>query len=181
MIGAGVRERRKGEAKMPNLSFADVVCKMPKYLDELKACEPFAPDARGNLRRNCELLPKTKGVYCFYEGDKPLYVGRTDNINGRIPDHRQLANDHYQASFAFNIAKKDLEENHPDENVDGLSRDDLSENPTFDQAFTDAKTRVRKMSVRFVEIEDPIEQTIFEVYAHMELPTPPRFNSFANH
>ena len=166
---------------MPNRSFADVVKKMPEYLKGLKACEPFTPNERGDLRRNGELLPKTKGIYCFYEGDKPLYVGRTDNINGRIPDHRQPANDHYQASFAFNIAKKYLEENHPDEKVDGLSRGDLSEIPAFDRAFTNAKLRVRKMSVRFVEIEDPIEQTIFEVYAHMELVTPPRFNSFANH
>ena len=35
------------------------------------------------------------------------------------------------------------------------------------------------MKVRVVEIEDPIDQTIFEVYAHMELGT--KFNSFENH
>ena len=166
---------------MPNMSFDDVVKKMPEYLEGLKACKPFIPDGRGDLRRNGKPLPKVKVVYCFYEGDKPLYVGRTDNLNGRIPDHRQPANNHNLASFAFNIAKKDVEERHPNEKVDGLSRDDLSEMPIFDQAFTDAKERVREMSVRFVEIEDPIEQTIFEVYAHMELGTPPRFNNFGNH
>jgi len=35
------------------------------------------------------------------------------------------------------------------------------------------------MSVRAVEIKDPIVQTLFEVYAHMALRT--EFNDFDNH
>ena len=35
------------------------------------------------------------------------------------------------------------------------------------------------MGVRVVEIEDDIEQAIFEIYAHMELDTP--YNTFENH
>lgn len=166
---------------MPNMSFDDVVKKMPEYLKELKACEPFTPDERGNLRCDGKPLPKVKGIYCFYEGDKPLYVGRTDNLNDRIPDHRQRANPHDQATFAFNIAKKDFQESHPNEKADGLGAKTLAKNPVFTPFFKDAKERVRKMSVRFVRVEDPIEQTIFEVYAHMELGTSPRFNNFGTH
>ena len=171
---------------MPNISFNvvsfdDVVKKMPEYLKELKACEPFTPDERGNLRRNGEPLPKTKGVYCFYKGDKPLYIGRTDNIRNRVLAHRQAGSGQNQAAFAFNIAKEEFEKDHPRNDADSLTRDELAQDSDFAPLFTKAKACVREMSVRFVEIEDPIEQTIFEVYAHMELATPPRFNSFENH
>ncbi|WP_407309875.1 hypothetical protein [Desulfosporosinus sp. SB140] len=50
----------------------------------------------------------------------------------------------------------------------------------FVELFLNAKKRVSKMSVRAVEINDPIVQTIFEVYASMELKTD-EFNSFENH
>ena len=33
--------------------------------------------------------------------------------------------------------------------------------------FTAAKLRVRKMCVRAVEISDPVEQAVFEPYAHV--------------
>ena len=162
-------------------SFDDVVKKMPEYLQELRACEPFTPDERGYLRRNGEPLPKIKGVYCLYEGEKPLYIGRTDNIRNRVLAHRRAGNVNNQAAFAFNIAKEEFEKDHPRRDISGLTRKELERDGDFAPLFTKAKERVRKMSVRFVEIEDPIEQTIFEVYAHMELVTPPRFNSFENH
>lgn len=164
---------------MPNMSFDDMEKKLPEYLKELKACEPFTLDERGNLRRNDKPLPKVEGVYCFYEGDKPLYVGRTDNIRNRVLQQRRLGGRHNSAAFAFNIAKKDIGEDHPNEEVDGLKRGELSKNHVFDWLFTEAKMRVRKMSVRFVEIQDSNEQAIFEVYAHMKLGTP--FNDFSNH
>lgn len=162
---------------MPKPSFADIAKnKMPEYLKGLKACKPFTPDKLCNLRRDgkpLKPLPEAKGVYCFYEDDKPLYVGRTRNIRKRVLQHRRLSGRHNSAAFAFNIAKKEFEKNHP---CKDLSRAELSKNPIFDDIFTEAKKRVRKMSVRFVKIKDPIEQTVFEVYAHMELGTP--FNDF---
>lgn len=164
---------------MPNLSFADVVCKMPKYLDELKACKLATPDDDSDNFPS-DTLPsvkdQVKGIYCFYEGGKPLYVGRTRNIRKRVLQHRRLRGRHNSAAFAFNIAKKDFEENHSSEK---LSRVELSKDPEFDRLFTEAKERVRKMSVRFVEVKDPIEQTIFDVYAHIKLGTP--FNDFDTH
>ena len=165
---------------MPNLSFADVVCKMPEYLKGLENCELVAPDEHGNLPLGAP-PSKTEGIYCFYEGGKPLYVGRTRDLRFRVLEHRRPSGDHFTASFAFNIAKEEFEKRNPTEDVNGLSRKELSENPIFDILFTEAKERVRKMSVRFVKVEDPIEQTIFEVYAHMELGTSPRFNNFGTH
>ena len=65
---------------MSDNSFDDMVCKMREYLKGLGKCKPFTPDKHCNMRRNGRPLPETKGVYCFYEGDKALYIGRTRNI-----------------------------------------------------------------------------------------------------
>ena len=164
---------------MPNISCGDVLSKMPKYLDGLKDCRPFNRDEEGNLRCNGEShkpLPKTKGVYCFYEGDKALYVGRTNNIRKRVLQHCRPRGRHNSAAFAFKIAKKNFEEKNSGKK---LSRAELAKDPVFDRLFTEAKMRVRAMSVHFVEIQDSNEQAIFEVYAHIKLETP--FNDFDNH
>ena len=157
-----------------DMSFKDVVEKMRGYLKGLKNC-PLATPKSGNFPSDTlpSVKSRVKGVYCFYEDGKALYVGRTRNIRKRVLQHRRLRGRHNSAAFAFNIAKRDFEEDHQRKS---LSRVELSKNPTFDRLFTQAKERVRKMSVRYVEINDPIEQTVFEVYAHMKLGTP--FNDF---
>jgi hypothetical protein len=45
--------------------------------------------------------------------------------------------------------------------------------------FLHAKERVSRMTVRVIEITDPIEQTLFEVYAALALGTV--YNVFENH
>ncbi len=55
----------------------------------------------------------------------------------------------------------------------------LEEDPVFADLFAWAKKRVSQMSVRVIEIDHPIDQTIFEVYASMELKTP--YNDFDTH
>ena len=50
--------------------------------------------------------------------------------------------------------------------------------PEYDTFFDKSKERVRRMCVRAVEIEHPVEQAVFELYAHVKLETP--FNSFRN-
>jgi hypothetical protein len=51
--------------------------------------------------------------------------------------------------------------------------------PEFRELFWQAKARVSRMTVRVVEIADPIEQTVFEVYAALALGT--RYNDFETH
>ena len=158
---------------MANRSFDDVVCKMPEYLQTLKSRE-FAPDIDGNLPLG---LPNVPGIYCFYENGNPLYVGRSQTVRNRVLEHRRPSGDHYTSSFAFNIAKKDFGL----DRAGKMERQELQNDPEFETLFADAKKRVRKMSVRFVEIHNPIEQTVFEVCAHMELGTPEEFNNFNTH
>ncbi len=156
---------------MANRSFDEVVCKMPEYLQTLKSRE-FSPDISGNLPLGLRNAP---GIYCFYENGKPLYVGRSQTVRSRVLEHRRLSGDHYTSSFAFNIAKKEFGL----DRARGMMRRELEKDPEFAALFDAAKARVRRMSVRFVEIHDPIEQTIFEVCAHVELGT--EFNDFDTH
>ena len=156
---------------MQNASSGDVVGKMREHLKELKACKPFTPDERGNLRRDGKPLPKVKGVYCFYEGDKPVYVGMPQNIRARnnirdcVLGHRRPRGDKSTAPFAFELARKEFKKRRTDADVVPMRMDELPENSEFNRIFTKAKARVRKMSVRFVEIENPVEQAKFVNYA----------------
>ena len=160
---------------MASRSFDDVVGKMREYLDGLKDCEPFCIDGGDNLRREGAALPEIKGVYCFYENGEPLYVGRSRNIRNRVRQHRIQSSGHNAAQFAFNLAKKKFGL----DRAGNMKRRELENDSEFADLFADAKERVRKMSVRFVKIKDPIEQTVFEVYAHVKLDTP--FNDFETH
>jgi hypothetical protein len=52
------------------------------------------------------------------------------------------------------------------------------EEPEFSTAFTEAKARIRKMDVRFVEESDPTRQALLEIYVAVVLATP--YNDFDN-
>ena len=86
--------------------------------------------------------------------------------------------DHNQASFAFLLAREVAETEYPDIDL-RVSRKLLAADPRFAELFTDARTRVGSMTLRFVAIDDPELRTLFEVYAAVALGT--RYNSFDTH
>jgi hypothetical protein len=98
-------------------------------------------------------------------------------MKNRIKEHGRRGSDHNKAPFAFNIAKKEAEQRGI--NTD-ISRGELERDELFKDLFYQAKQRVSNMHLRFVEINNPIMQTLFEVYASIELKTT-EFNSFDNH
>ena len=147
--------------------------KMPMYMEKLGesgAISMYSMADRRALRRK---LPASKGIYVLYERGRPMYVGRSDNLADRLLEHGQPSGDSETATFAFNIAKQEIP------GATSVVRKDLQKDKDFQLLFDAAKERVRRMEVRVVGVADPIEQTIFEVYAHLELQTP--FNSFENH
>lgn len=83
-------------------------------------------------------------------------------------------NDRYTATFAFRLAKQGCEQLSA-----GRTDAELESHPKFKPVFMAAKNRVSKMKVQYVEIRDPIEQTLFEVYAAESLGT--KHNSFETH
>jgi len=146
-----------------------LVKRMPTLLKQLTS-QPLRPwNDRG-------ILPQ-KGVYVFYEDEKPIYVGRTNNMSGRLNRHCNQSSGHNTATFAFNIAKRAATKKGM--NV-RLTRSRLEVAPAFSKLFLQAKERVSKMAVRVIEINDPITQTLFEVYAVMCLNTR-EYNDFDTH
>ncbi len=144
---------------------------LPVLLNELIKMSPVHPTS----------IPKTiplKGVYLFTENGNHLYVGRTNNIRRRIQNHCRLSASHNQATFAFRVARSETNQHKASYRTEG-SRKQLEADPTFGLAFTSAKERIRNMNLRFVEINDPILQALFEIYASVMLKT--SFNDFENH
>ena len=135
----------------------------------------MAPVKPGSLPRHIS----TAGIYLLSEGDRHLYVGRSNNIRGRIERHCRLGATHRMAAFAFRLAREETGNIVASYKKGEGSRAGLMENEAFVHAFTAAKARIRAMDLRFVEESDPIRQTLLEVYVAVVLATP--YNDFDTH
>ena len=152
-----------------NKKFEELVGQMPVLLERLRS-SPL------KLSRSLGELPKS-GIYVFFERGRAIYVGRSRRMKDRIKEHGRPSSTHGSAPFAFNMAKKAAERKGIDTDK---PRDALAENDAFAKLFSDAKERVSKMSVRVIEVNDSIEQTLFEVYAAIDLETT-EYNDFDTH
>ena len=151
-----------------NEDFKKIVDKLPDLLSRL-INSPMKPwSDLGSVPR--------RGIYVFYENTKAIYVGRTNRMKDRIKEHGRPSSTHNSAPFAFNLAKRSGEEKGIDVSK---PRVELEKDQLFVPFFREAKERVSKMSVRVIEINDPVLQTIFEVYASIDLKT--EFNDFNTH
>ena len=181
----------KGEGTLLDREFDGIIDPMPDYLSKLENCPLIGMDTSkerrslGKRLRNAGIVTYDEkgnpldpaGIYVFYEDNKPQYVGRSDNLTARLLMHGRPSSGSEGATFAFILAKEACKIT--DSYHKSMSRPELEIDPDFKPLFDAAKERVRKMRVRAVGIQDPIEQTIFEVYAHLQLGTP--HNSFENH
>jgi len=114
---------------------------------------------------------KIPAVYLFSEGDLHLYVGRTNNLKQRLGNHCNPGSQHNQAVFAFKLARiatNNLEAIY----VGDGTRKALSVEAGFAKAFSAAKLQVGKMHLRYVRVDDQLEQTLLEIYTAKVLQTP---------
>jgi hypothetical protein len=109
-------------------------------------------------------IPERPGVYFFSEGVNPVYVGQSGNLRNRLRQQTAPSARENQAALAWQIALKAA--NEADE--------------SFAEHFREAKERVGQMDVRYIEIDDPVARTVFEVYAARALGTD-EFNSWETH
>lgn len=141
--------------------FDALVARMPVLFDQLVKC-PLGP-----------MQPKAawkglKAIYAFYEqGGAVCHVGRTRNLQARIRGH--LANSHFSASFAFKRARQKL--NLAATYRRGEGRASLLLQEHFAAAFHREREALGQMQLRFVEVNDPLEQHMFELYAALRLGT----------
>lgn len=162
--------------ELPNQNpptWESVASRMPLLLSDLKSDRLRNRGTLGNLPE--------QGIYVFHL-DIPVYVGRTDRMSQRILEHGRPSAGHNSATLAFAMAVRWARKNNLD--IDGVSRNDLQRNPEFTTYFDTTKRLVSNMGIRVVEVTDPIEQAVFEVYAALELRTTLQhggFNDFANH
>lgn len=150
--------------------FDAAVAQMPELLQQLR-------DAPGHRVAEHPTVPAAPGIYLFNEGERPVYVGQSRNLRKRLKQHTGSRRDHNQASFAFNLAKREAATAGADVT---RFRAQLSADPAFAALFTTARETVAAMSVRFIEVPDRIVRTLFEVYAALALDTV-EFNSFETH
>jgi hypothetical protein len=48
-----------------------------------------------------------RGIYLLSEGDRHLYVGRTNRIRRRLSGHCRPSNTHFSATFALRVAREE--------------------------------------------------------------------------
>lgn len=147
--------------------FAALIETLHPSFERLMRCEPHT----GRVRLPLD-VPKC-AVYLFSEGDEHLYVGRTDRLRDRHREHWSGRDN--DAPFAFKLAR------HKTNNVEkgGLTRRQLSIEPTFSIAFSEARDRVADMQFRWVKEADANRQCLLEIYATVVLGA--RYNDFINH
>lgn len=157
---------------MDDSKFYEHVRALRPALDRLLAMSPVPPL---ELPFNA---PK-EGVYVLTERGVHLYVGRSNDIRGRLGRHCREGATHRMAAFAFRLARKATGNLKASYKRDRLSRNGLMEQPAFVAAFVDAKARIRAMEARYVEETHPVRQSLLEIYVAVTLNTP--FNDFDNH
>ena len=145
-----------------NADFQRIVERMEGLLEKLRGSPEYARDRMRGMPR--------QGVYVLYEGGKPIYVGRSNNIPQRIRGH-SAASRHESATFAFKLLREKLG------NPEGTRKEVQEE---YQEEYDLQRKRVGDMTIRVVEIEDQREQTVFEIYAVLALGTT-RYNTFETH
>lgn len=133
---------------------------------ELDRCVPVA---------FTDKISSEPGVYLFLEGDTVERVGRSNNLRKRLKSHLQA--DHNSGAYAFKRARQRL----------GLSatyrkessRKVLQQNAEFVLLFREEIARLRSLTVKYVEVSDPVDQYLLELYAAVSYNLP--LDEFGNH
>ena len=108
----------------------------------------------------------------LYEEDEPIYVGRSNRMRERIREHGAESSDRHSATLAFRLLREALHQ--PSGRAEDIERNHA-------EAFRHQRQRVRNTTFRAVSIVDQLEQTLFEIYAILEMGTDSKYNDFETH
>lgn len=152
-----------------------------KFRERIDALEPLLQALVSMPPVTATSLPRVmpeRGVYLFSENGRPLYVGRSNDIRGRIGRHSRPGATHRMAAFAFRLARETTGRIRATYRPEGSRAHLMTEEP-FQRAFADAKTRIREMELRFVAAEEPVTQALLEMYVAVALDA--AYNDFDTH
>ena len=120
--------------------------------------------------------PQSPAIYVFFEDKKPIHVGRTNKLRQRILGHR--GQNHYSATFAFKETRR-LTDNLKASYKQKGSRAALMGDPLFRGEFDKQRERLGKFGIKYLVVENPIDQYLLELYAALEYQT--SLTEFDNH
>ena len=111
--------------------------------------------------------------YLFTEAGRHLYVGRSNNLRGRLGRHCRPGATYWQAAFAFQLARE----------VTGRTKATVSRRsrqPRWLDVRPGLCRSIRgcQMEYRYVEETDQNRQALLEIYCAVVLGTP--YNDFAS-
>lgn len=153
---------------------------LPGHLERLRAAlqaawpaSAFAVPKTGpkSLAKRFGLEGDFSGCYTLLEDGRPVYVGISRGVLGRVRQH-MLGSSHFDASLAYLIAQR----RRPTKG----KRSANMGNAAFRVAFDEAQVYLRGLNVAAVRIDNPLELHVFEAYAAMALGTS-EWNSFRTH
>jgi hypothetical protein len=105
------------------------------------------------------------------KADNAALRGHFRSVIKRLIQHLNY-DSHYSASLVYRMAC----EEYPHK----MKRDQAMKDDQFRKTFLSVKARLHKMAVAFIDIENDLEQYLFEVYAAMKLDTG-KWNTFRTH
>jgi hypothetical protein len=111
------------------------------------------------------------GCYVFLDSAKPVYVGISRSVIKRLTQHLNY-DSHYSASLVYRMASEEYSHE--------MKRDQAMKDDQFRRVFFAVQSRLREMTIAFIEIENDLELYVFEVYAAMKLDTD-TWNTFRTH
>jgi hypothetical protein len=144
-----------------NPTFKELTSQVPALFTALKGSPAFIDKGTASQKGK-------SGVYAFFDGESPVYVGRTRHLQRRLRGH--ITRSHYTATFAFKQARQILKA--PVTYKAEGSRKSLMDDHTFRTELVKQIDRTKKMSVRFVEVNEPVLQYLLELYACLEWQLP---------
>lgn len=155
----------------------------PSFRQYVEALHPLLEKLSEMRPVTISTLPKSaprQCIYLFSEAGRHLYVGRTrrQSLRQRLRQHSVNSAQQNQAVFAFKLARDMTGHTRPGYTPNN-SRKALAKDPAFAEAFAQAKNRIRQMDLRYVAEEDPLRQTLLEIYVAFALKTP--YNDFDTH
>jgi hypothetical protein len=115
------------------------------------------------------------GVYLFTEEGIHLYAGRSRRpLKKRIQEHSRPSK--ADAPFAWRLAREATGKTTPAYTESDEARKALAKDPEFAAELLKQKERIGRMDIRCVREDDPIVQTLLEIYTATVLET--RYNDF---